>query len=261
MGSVLDKLKSDLLLFGKKNRACKDEYGRLYAAETVDEVIEVVKDNFWWCAKSCKDFTDVIITHRELFGKYQVFANQDIEISGGEAYLCVSEGEFSVTSYDKSSIHVYSYGTSTINVKSCHLSTISIESYNASIINTVSYGASTINVNSNDISIVNVESYDTSMINASSGDKSTINVKSCHASIITAASYNISAIDVASYDTSILKADSFNASMIDIESYGASTMIILTPSIECNVHDHSIARYVHENRIVTSGDWLTVEKR
>ena len=200
MEQIYEQVKSDLLAFGKRNGACKDEYGRLYAAETIEEVIEVVKDNFWWCAKF-KDFADVIIAYRELFGEHQIFANQDLEIREGVAYLCVSEGTYAATSW----------GTSTINAKSCGTSTINATSYGTSTINAEIWGTSTINA----------ESYDTSTINAKSYDTSTINAKS--------------------YDT--------------------STMIIRTSNIECEVRGHSIARYVHENRIVVAGNWLTIEKR
>ena len=142
MEQIHEQVKSDLLAFGKRNGACKDEYGRLYAASTIEEVIEVVKDNFWWCAKF-KDFADVIIAHRELFGEHQIFANQDVNISEGVAYLCVSDGEFNARSFDTSTINAKSCGTSTINAMSCDTSTINAESWNTSTINATSCGTST----------------------------------------------------------------------------------------------------------------------
>ena len=220
MERIHEKVKSDLLAFGKRNGACKDEYGRLYAAETIEEVIEVVKDNFWWCAKF-KDFADVIIAYRELFGEHQIFANQDLEIREGVAYLCVSEGTYAATSWGTSTINAESWGTSTINATSYDTSTINAESCGTSTINATSYGTSTINAESHSTSTINARSHNTSTINAESCDTSTINA----------------------------------------ESYGASTMIIRTSTIECKVNGHSIARYVHENRIVVAGDWLTIEKR
>ena len=230
MERIHEKVKSDLLAFGKRNGACKDEYGRLYAAETIEEVIEVVKDNFWWCAKF-KDFADVIIAYRELFGEHQIFANQDLEIREGVAYLCVSEGTYAATSW----------GTSTINAESCGTSTINATSYGTSTINATSYGTSTINAESHSTSTINARSHNTSTINAKSWGTSTINAES--------------------YDTSTINATSWDTSTINAESYGASTMIIRTSTIECKVNGHSIARYVHENRIVVAGDWLTIEKR
>ena len=37
-------------------------------------------------------------------------------------------------------------------------------------------------------------------------------------------------------------------------------MIIRTSTIECKVNDHSIARYVYDNRIVVADDSIKVEK-
>ena len=230
MEQIHEQVKSDLLAFGKRNGACKDEYGRLYAASTIEEVIEVVKDNFWWCAKY-RAFADVIIAHRELFGEHQIFANQDIDISKGIAYLMATEGE----------INAKSCGTSTINATSWDTSTINARSYNTSTINAESWGTSTINAESCGTSTINATSWDTSTINARSYNTSTINAESCGTSTIHATSYHTSTIHATSYHT--------------------STMIIRTSTIECKVNDRSIARYVHDNRIVVAGDWLTVLKR
>ena len=240
MEQIHEQVKSDLLAFGKRNGACKDEYGRLYAAETIEEVIKVVKDNFWWCAEF-KDFADVIIAHRELFGEHRIFANQDVKIREGVAYLCVSEGTYTAKSYGTSTINATSWGTSTINARSYGISTINAKSYGTSTINATSLDTSTINAESCGTSTINATSWDTSTINAESWDTSTINAKSG--------------------GTSTINATSYNTSTINAESYGASTMIIRTSTIECKVNGHSIARYVHENRIVVAGDWLTIEKR
>ena len=86
-------------------------------------------------------------------------------------------------------------------------------------------------------------SCDTSTINAESWNTSTINATSCGTS------------------TSTINATSCGTSTINATSWNTSTMIIRTSTIECKVNDQSIARYVHDNRIVVSGDWLTVLKR
>ena len=127
MEQIHKQVKSDLMAFGKRNGACKGEYDRLYAAETIEEVIEVVKDNFWWCAKF-KDFADVIIAHRELFGEHRIFANQDVEIQEGVGYLLATEGEINARSYGTSTINATSYGTSTINATSWGTSTMKARS-------------------------------------------------------------------------------------------------------------------------------------
>ena len=164
-----EKIKADLLAFGKRHGACVEQYQRLCKAVSIAEVIAVVKDNFWWCTQYI-DFADVIMANRELFAEHQIWANQDVEINEGVGYLLATEGDF------------------------------------------------------------NARSLDTSTINATSLDTSTIN------------------------------AESFGTSTINARSWNTSTMIIRSSSIECKVKDHSIARYVYENRIVVAHDSIKVEK-
>ena len=159
MNTNYEKVKADLLAFGKRNSACVEQYQRLYKAESIEEVISVVKDNFWWCAKY-RDFADVIMANREQFAEHKIWVNQDVEIREGIGYLISTEGV----------INAKSWGTSTINAKS--------------------WGTSTINA----------------------------------------------------------------------ESWDTSTMIIRSSNVECQVKDRSIARYVHENRIVVADDSIKVEK-
>ena len=219
MNTNYEKVKADLLAFGKRNGACVEQYQRLYKAESIEEVIAVVKDNFWWCARY-RDFADVIMANREQFAEHQIWINQDVEIREGVGYLLATEGEINATSRDASTINAESYGTSTINAKSRDASTINAKSWDTSTVNATSYGTSTINARSWDTSTINAESCDTSTINAESCDTSTINAK----------------------------------------SWNTSTMIIRSSGIECQVKDHSIARYVYENRIVVADDSIKVEK-
>ena len=229
MNTNYEKVKADLLAFGKRNGACVEQYQRLYKAESIEEVISVVKDNFWWCAKY-RDFADVIMANREQFAEYQIWVNQDVEIREGVGYLLATEGEINATSWDTSTINATSWGTSTINAKSWDTSTINAKSWDTSTINAKSWGTSTINATSCGTSTINATSCDTSTINATSWDTSTINATSC----------GTSTINATSCDT--------------------STMIIQSSNVECQVKDRSIARYVHENRIVVADDSTKVEK-
>ena len=147
MNTNYEKIKADLLAFGKKNGACVGQYQRLYKADSIEEVIAVVKDNFWWCAKY-RDFADVIMANREQFSEHQIWANQDVEIREGVGYLVATEGEINAKSYDTSTINAESYGTSTINAESYGTSTINAESYGTSTINAESWRTSTINATS-----------------------------------------------------------------------------------------------------------------
>lgn len=151
MNTNYEKIKADLLAFGKKNGACVEQYQRLYKAESIEEVIAVVKNNFWWCAKY-QDLADVIMANREQFAEHQIWVNQDVDIRESIGYLIATEGE----------INAKSWNTSTINAKSYDASTIHADSYDTSTINATSWGTSTINAKSWDNSTINAKSYDAS---------------------------------------------------------------------------------------------------
>ena len=181
MNQNYEKIKADLLAFGKKNGACIEQYQRLYKADDIEDVIAVVKDNFWWCA-AYSDFADVIMSNREQFAERQIWINQNVEIREGVGYMLATEGE----------INAKSLGTSTINAKSLGTSTINAESWDTSTINAESWGTSTINAESWGTSTINAESWYTSTINAKSLGASTINAKSLGTSTINAESWDTS---------------------------------------------------------------------
>ena len=131
MNTNYDKIKSDLLDFGKRNGACIGQYKRLHKAESIEDVISVVKDNFEWCIKY-KDFADVLMANREQFAEHRIWINQDVEIQEGIGFLLVTERSINAKSCGSSTINAESYGTSTINAKSYGTSTINAESCDTS---------------------------------------------------------------------------------------------------------------------------------
>ena len=151
MNTNYDKIKSDLLDFGKRNGACIGQYKRLHKAESIEDVISVVKDNFEWCIKY-KDFADVLMANREQFAEHRIWINQDVEIQEGIGFLLVTERSINAKSWGSSTINAESWGSSTINAESYGTSTINAESYDTSTINAKSYGTSTINAESCDTS-------------------------------------------------------------------------------------------------------------
>ena len=151
MNTNYDKIKSDLLNFGKRHGVCIGQYQRLYKTESIEDVISVVKDNFEWCIKY-KDFADVLMANREQFAEHRIWINQNVEIQEGVGFLLVTEGSINAKSWGTSTINAESWSTSTINATSWGTSTINAESYDTSTINAKSYGASTINAKSCDTS-------------------------------------------------------------------------------------------------------------
>ena len=162
------KVKDSLLSFGKNHSACQHEYKRLYAAESVEAVMAVVKDNFSWCCQFA-DFADVLLAHREQFAEHKIWINTSVEIKEGVGYLLTTEGEFNAESWETSTINAESWGTSTINA----------ESWGTSTINAVSRGTSTINAVSRETSTINAVSRETStMIILTSAIECQVNDKS-----------------------------------------------------------------------------------
>ena len=240
MKTNYEEVKDSLLSFGKKHSACQYEYKRLYAAESVEAVMAVVKDNFSWCCQFY-DFADVLLAYRDQFAEHKIWINTSVEIKEGVGYLLTTEGEFNAESRGTSTINARSWGTSTINARSRETSTINAESRGTSTINARSWETSTINARSGETSTINAESRETSTINARSREASTINAES--------------------WGTSTINAESRETSTINAESWETSTMIIPTSAIECQVNDKSIARYIQDNRVVFADDSIKFEKQ
>ena len=131
MKTNYEEVKDSLLSFGKKHSACQLGYKRLYATESVEEVMAVVKDNFSWCCQF-DDFADVLLAHREQFAEHKIWINTSVEIKEGVGYLLTTEGEFNARSRGTSTINAESWGTSTINAESWETSTINAESWETS---------------------------------------------------------------------------------------------------------------------------------
>ena len=107
------KVKDSLLSFGNNHSACQHEYKRLYAAESVEAVMAVVKDNFSWCCQFA-DFADVLLAYRDQFAEHKIWINTSVEIKEGVGYLLTTEGEFNAESRGTSTINAESRETSTM---------------------------------------------------------------------------------------------------------------------------------------------------
>ena len=125
MKTNYEEVKDSLLSFGKKHLACQYEYKRLYAAESVEAVMAVVKDNFSWCCQFY-DFADVLLAYRDQFAEHKIWINTSVEIKEGVGCLLTTEGEFNARSWETSTINAESWGTSTINARSWGTSTMII---------------------------------------------------------------------------------------------------------------------------------------
>ena len=103
METNFKEVKDSLLSFGKNHSACQPEYKRLYAAESIEAVMAVVKDNFSWCCQF-NDFVDVLLAHRGQFAEHKIWINTSVEIQEGVGFLLTTKGEFNAESWETSTM-------------------------------------------------------------------------------------------------------------------------------------------------------------
>ena len=111
-------MKKEILRRAHEARACRKEYGRAYKAETLDALMQVVRDNFRWCTDN--DVVDgaLIDAYKEEFNAGKIWHNESSITDGfmlatGSASV-LATGSASVKAYG--SAYVYSY-----NIKECKL--------------------------------------------------------------------------------------------------------------------------------------------
>lgn len=46
---LFEEIKQEILERAHKANACKEQYGRAYKSKCIEELCEVIKDNFHWC--------------------------------------------------------------------------------------------------------------------------------------------------------------------------------------------------------------------
>ena len=72
-----NEIKQEILRRAKKANACKSEYGRACAAETISELSQVIKDNFDWACIYGVLTVDLIERYKEDFSANDIYANQN----------------------------------------------------------------------------------------------------------------------------------------------------------------------------------------
>ena len=89
-----EELKTEILRRAHEARACMEEYGRAYKAETLDDLMQVIRDNFRWCCGNNVLDGALIDAYREEFNAGKIWHN---EASITEGFMLMdgsSSGEF-----------------------------------------------------------------------------------------------------------------------------------------------------------------------
>ena len=109
MESNFNEIKQEILRRAKEARACKFEYSRAYAAETISELSQVIKDNFDWACDHGVLTVDLIEQYKEDFSANDIYANRNVK----SGYLLCSNatveayGNATVRAYDNATVVAY----------------------------------------------------------------------------------------------------------------------------------------------------------
>ena len=136
-----EELKKIILERARNASACKEQYGRAYRADNLEELMQVVRDNFWWACNNGVIDGDTVDAYRDEFATGKIWHNENItegfliasgsatvEASGSatvEAYdsaTVMASGSATVEAYDSATVEAYdSAYVCSWSVKECQL--------------------------------------------------------------------------------------------------------------------------------------------
>ena len=71
-------IKDEILQRAKEARACAEQYARAYKAETMQDLCNVIKDNFDWAHRNKVIDTALLMLYRDDFAKNGIFVNTSV---------------------------------------------------------------------------------------------------------------------------------------------------------------------------------------
>lgn len=80
-------IKQEILDRAHAHHACSKQYGRAYASETLQELCNVIKDNFDWCCDNNVLTTGLIEQYQTDFAVNRIYADTDV----AEGYLLAND--------------------------------------------------------------------------------------------------------------------------------------------------------------------------
>ena len=142
MQSEFSQIKAEVLRLAKAGNACESEYEKAKSAETIDNLMAVIIENFYWGVRNKLISPELLeIIGDEVLWQHGIYR-------AGHHEITVSEGEKSIYLLESSTAIVKSFGSSTANVESWGSSTANVESFGSSTANVKSWESSTANVES-----------------------------------------------------------------------------------------------------------------
>ena len=109
------EIKQEILDRARRAKACRPEYGRAYAAEDMQGLCTVIKDNFNWCCRSGVIDARLLEKYKSDFAACDIYVNTDAERG---FLLC--DGNATVTAYGNAKVRAWNnakveaYGNATV---------------------------------------------------------------------------------------------------------------------------------------------------
>ena len=109
-----EELKKVILERARAAEACREQYGRAYKAGNIDELMEVVRDNFQWCCNNGVIDGELIDRYKTEFNECKIWHNEDASegclLASGSATVRAS-GSATVEAYDSATVRAYDSAT------------------------------------------------------------------------------------------------------------------------------------------------------
>ena len=167
------ELKKELLERAHKAGACRKQYSRAYGAQTLEELMDVVKDNFFWAVNNKVLDGEFIDKWSAEFNANKIWHNQPVSsgylIASGNATVEAS-GSASVKAYGNATVKAYgnatveAYGNATVeafdNATVKAYGNATVEAYDNATVK--AYGNATVEASGN----ATVEAYDSATVKA-----------------------------------------------------------------------------------------------
>ncbi len=144
-----EELKRIILDRAHTASACKEQYGRAYRSETVEELMTVIKDNFNWATNNNVLDGSLIETYSDEFNANRIWHNHDCF----NGYL-IASGNATVRAFDNATVRAFDNAT----VRAFDNATV--EAYGNATVE--AYGNATVEAYGN----ATVEAYDNATVEA-----------------------------------------------------------------------------------------------
>lgn len=79
MSSNYETIKTEILRRAKEANACIKQYSRAYRAETMQQLCQVIKDNFWWACNHDVLTVGLLEQYKSEFAENEIYVNTSVE--------------------------------------------------------------------------------------------------------------------------------------------------------------------------------------